>query len=716
MKQVLIKSGVAVVEDVPAPQVDRKYILVAVTRSCVSVGTEVAGLKMSGLPLYRRALKQPENVLRVVEMMHDQGIKRTIDRVRGKLSAGSPTGYSAAGMVIAIGEEVDGFSIGDRVACAGAGIANHAEIINVPVNLAVKIPQFVSDQDAATVTLGAIAMQGVRRTIPTLGETIVVIGLGILGQITMQLLKANGCRVIGTDLDEKKVNLAIQHGMDEGLLGGENLVDRVLRLTDGYGTDAVVVCAATASDDVISQAMQATRKKGRVVLVGDVGLGLKRGDFYSKELDFFISASYGPGRYDPVYEEGGQDYPLAYVRWTENRNMESYLQFIANGQLQLDKLPTENYPVDEAGNAYAKLKGEGEKPLLVFLEYAHGAASIESPSRRVDMGAVKRPSGIIHVGLVGASAFVQGVHLPNMLKLRDRIALHAVMSRTGSSAKAVAKQYEAEYATTDYMEILQDPDIDLVMIATRHNHHGKMVLDALQAGKHVFVEKPLAMQQQELDGIIDFYANAGSPPLLMTGFNRRFSPAIQSAKALLESCSTPSIINYRMNAGFISPDHWIHGEEGGGRNIGEACHIYDLFNYLTNAQVVSINAQSVTPSGKQWLKNDNFIATVKYSDGSICTLTYTSLGSKDHPKEKMDIYVDGMVISMNDYQSLEISGSKQKSWSSSTTQKGQLEELEALVDCLQNGKRWPIPLEQQLLATQISFDVENQITSNASTQ
>ena len=696
-------------EEVPAPQVSPRNVLVAVTCSCVSVGTEMASVRMSGLPLYKRALKQPENVRRVLEMMRDQGIKRTLDRVQGKLAAGSPTGYSAAGVVIAIGEEVEGFSIGDRVACAGAGIANHAEVIDVPVNLAVKIPRAVSDQDASTVTLGAIAMQGVRRAAPTLGETIAVIGLGILGQLTVQILKANGCRVIGTDLDPGKVEIALAHGMDEAVEGETDFVDRVIRLTDGYGADAVIIAAATPSDEVVSQAMRATRKKGRVVLVGDVGLNLRRSDFYTKELDFLISTSYGPGRYDPVYEEGGHDYPIAYVRWTENRNMEAYLHLVANGRVQINDLPIEVYPVEEAGKAYGKLKGDGEKPLLVFLTYPGSQQKTENLSRRVNMGTRRVTSGIIRVGLVGASSFAQGVHLPNMVKLRDKITLHAVMSRTGTSAKAVAKQYEAVYATTDYREILEDPDVDLVMITTRHNLHGPMVLEALKAGKNVFVEKPLAMRREELEDIAEFYDGAETAPLLMTGFNRRFSPAMQRAKTLLANRSTPMIVNYRMNAGYIPPEHWVHGEEGGGRNIGEACHVYDLFNFLTDAEVESVEARAITPTRRQWRKDDNFVATIKYADGSVCTLTYTALGSKTHPKEKMDIYADGLVVSMDDYRSLEVSGRRAKGWSSSTMQKGQLEEMIALIECLKNGGEWPIPLSQQLQATKIAFDVEERI-------
>lgn len=707
VKQVLIKGGEAIVEEVPAPHVGTRNLLVAVRASCVSIGTEVTGLKMSGLPLYRRALRQPDNVKRVLEMMHDEGVKRTLNRVRGKLSAGSPTGYSASGTVIAIGSQVSEFSVGDRVACAGAGIANHAEVLDVPVNLAVKIPRTVSDQDGATVTLGAISMQGVRRTNPSLGETVVVLGLGILGQIAVQMFKANGCRMIGTDLDDSKIDLAMRHGMDWGITASEDFVSKIVRLTDGFGADAVLVTAATTSHDVMSQAMQATRKKGRVVLVGDVGLNLKRSDFYAKELDFFVSTSYGPGRYDPLYEEGGQDYPLPYVRWTENRNMEAYLRLLENGQVRLNELPTEVYALREAGQAYAKLKGEGAKPSLVFLEYdAESAMDGLSGARRVDVSPGETVSGIVRVGLAGAGGFAQGVHLPNMVRIRDRIALHAVMSRTGSNAKAVAKQYQARYATTDYRELLDDSDIDLIMIASRHDLHGAMVLQALRAGKHVFVEKPLALHQDELDAIADFYKDTVVSPLLMTGFNRRFSPAMRRVHALIADRSTPLMVDYRMNAGFVPGDHWVHGLEGGGRNIGEACHIYDLFNYLTGARAESAQAQSITPTAKQWRRNDNFVATVKYDDGSVCNLTYTALGSKDHPKERMDIYVDGTVISMDDYKSLVVSGSTKKGWSSPTVQKGQLQELQALIACLSDGADWPISLQEQLSATQISFDVE----------
>lgn len=709
MKQVLIKAGLAVVEDVPAPQVGHMNILVRVTHSCISVGTEMAGVKMSGMPLYQRALKQPENVKRVLEMMRDQGVKRTMDRVMGKLSAGNATGYSAAGVVVEVGEEVDGFAVGDRVACAGAGIANHAELIDVPVNLAVKVPDGLDTRIASTVTLGAIAMQGIRRAQPTLGETMVVVGLGILGQISAQVLSANGCRVIGVDLDPWRIQLALENGMDIGINPTEeNYCERVFNYTDGMGADAVIVTAATDSSQVISEAMQACRKKGRVVLVGDVGLNLNRADFYKKELDFLISSSYGPGRYDPFYEEGGQDYPIAYVRWTENRNMQAYIDLLDKKKVKLDNLSRQPYPIDRAGEAYDVLKGGGEKPLLVLLEYPErdGYRSTRV-SLRVPAAA---KSGKVRVALAGASSFAQGMHLPNMVKLNDLFTLRSVMSRTGANARAVATQYGAAYCTSDYEEVLKDDEVDLVMVTTRHDLHGSMVLQALRAGKHVFVEKPLALKEEELAEIEHFYADHPHGPLLMVGFNRRFSPALQTVRSILKNRTSPIIANYRLNAGYIPLEHWVHGAEGGGRNIGEACHIYDLFNFLTGtSKLVGINAYSITPESKQWGRNDNFVGTLKYADGSVCTLTYTALGDKCYPKERMEVFADGKVLVMDDYKSVVVHGAKHKGWSSSAAQKGQLEELEALSAALLKGAAWPISLEEQLQVSRTSFEIERQV-------
>lgn len=708
MKQVLIKSGGVIVEDVPAPQVGEKNVLVRVEYSCISAGTELAGVSLSGMPLYRRALKQPENVARVLEMMRDQGVKRTMDRVRGKLSAGSPTGYSAAGRIVAIGAQVEGFSVGDRVACAGAGIANHAELIDVPVNLAVRIPDDVSTEHASTVTLGAIALQGVRRAAPTLGETIVVVGLGVLGQMTAQMLAANGCRVIGIDLDEGRLELARGKGIWRTIdPTDQDYVAQVRRLTDGHGADAVIVTAATPSDEVMSQAFQACRKKGRAILVGDVGLALKRADIYAKELDFLVSTSYGPGRYDPVYEEGGQDYPIAFVRWTENRNMAAYLDLIGSGALDLDGLIAEPFAVERANEAYSVLKSKERSELIVLLKYEDTAPI----TRRVQLRSTGANGDIINVGLAGAGGFAQGMHLPNMVKLRQHYRLKAVMSRTGSNAKAIATQYESDYATTDYNELLADDDINLVLIATRHNLHAPMVLQALEAGKSVFVEKPLALTEAELLAIENFYKGvpADKAPLVMTGFNRRFSPALRAIREGLAERTTPLMATYRMNAGYIPTDHWVHTEEGGGRNIGEACHIYDTFRALVGAPIVDVTARAIQPQGNQWRRNDNFNATLSFADGSVCSLVYTALGDKSHPKERMDVFADGKVAELDDYQAVRFAGLKKAAWSAGSAQKGQFEELEALAEAMKSSSAWPISLEEQLEVSRAALSVEAQI-------
>jgi predicted dehydrogenase/threonine dehydrogenase-like Zn-dependent dehydrogenase len=700
VKQVLIRGGGVVVEDVPAPAASPRSILVRVEWSCVSVGTESASVKLSGLPLYRRALKQPEHARRALEIARNEGLIRTYRRIRGQLSAGVPTGYSAAGVVVDVGDQVDGFAVGDRVACAGAGIANHAELIDVPVNLAVRVPDELGLDTASTVTLGAIALQGVRRAAPSLGECVGVIGLGILGQLTVQLLRASGCRVLATDPDAARVELAVEHGAEDA---SGDFAARVQSLTAGFGADAVIVTAATSSSEPMHDAAQACRRKGRVVIVGDVGLELRRSDLYEKELDVLMSTSYGPGRYDPVYEVEGNDYPVGYVRWTENRNMDEYLRQLAAGSLRLDTLPQERFAIDDAEAAYDALQGE-RRPLLVLLSYPEHA---EVPARTLPLRTVAPRTGVIRVGLVGAGAFAQGSHVPNLLKLKDRFQVRGVASRTGATAKAVADRAGAAYATTEVDELLADPEIDLVLISTRHDLHARQALDALHAGKHVFVEKPLALNTAELAEIEAFYADGGGP-LLMTGFNRRFSPAIARARELLAKRATPLLADYRMNAGYLPLDHWVHGPEGGGRNIGEACHVYDVFDVLVDgAEIRTVSAHAIAADGRRLAANDNFVATVSYGDGSVCTLTYTALGHRDHAKERLEIFADHGVISLDDYKSL--SATAGRGWRATTQQKGHVQELEALAAAISGGGAWPISLEAQLRAMRIAFAVEEQI-------
>lgn len=712
MKQLLLKQGAARLEEVPAPLVGSKHALVRVQFSCVSVGTEAASVVSAAEPLYKRALKHPEKIRRALDMVREQGLARTVERVRGTLAAGQPTGYSAAGEVVAVGDEVEGFKVGDLVACAGAGIANHAELINVPVNLAVAVPTGLSPQHAATVTLGAIALQGVRRTAPTLGETIMVVGLGVLGQLAVQLFKANGCRVVGVDPDARRLEIARRCGMDLGIdPTQDDQVSLVAWMTDGLGADAVVVTAASASSELISLAMRACRKKGRVVLVGDVGLDLKREDFYRKELDFFISTSYGPGRYDPNYEEAGQDYPLAYVRWTENRNMAAYLALLAQGKVDLQALSPEVVDLADAEALYARLAQGQDRPLLALLRYS--AEAPQSPVHSLKLREPGRADGRIRVALIGAGGFAQGMHLPNLVKLRERYEIRWIISRTGSTAKAAATQFGAAFAGTDYREALADPDVDLVLIATRHHLHGAMAREALEAGKHVLIEKPLALLEDEIAAVEAFYTapGSGSRPLLMTGFNRRHSPGIVQIKAMLTRRNAPMMISYRMNAGYLPPDHWVHGPEGGGRNIGEACHIYDLFAFLTDADPVAVEAMAIGASAGGVRRNENFTVTLRYSDGSVASLLYTSLGSPSHPKERMEIYTDGKVLSLDDYRTVSVAGDNAKRWSSPSPQKGQYEELVAMADAISSCSLDERNIRSQLATARLALAIEKQLQS-----
>jgi predicted dehydrogenase/threonine dehydrogenase-like Zn-dependent dehydrogenase len=701
------------VEDIPAPLVEPGTLLVRVKFSTISAGTELSGLKSASQPLWQRALKNPKAVKSAMKMAATHGLTHTRNSIQEKLSKGYPTGYSASGIVLEVGDGIENIQPGDRVACAGAQCAHHAEIICVPQNLTVPLPKNLSLPVASTVTLGTIALQGVRRAQPTLGETFAVIGLGILGQITAQILKANGCRVIGADLDSSRTELAKSLGMDFSFFPEENNnLEHTLRLTDGEGVDGVIITAASPSDEVISNAFKMCRKKGRVVLVGDVGLHLKREDIFQKELDFFISTSYGPGRYDPQYEEKGLDYPIGYVRWTENRNMEEYLNLISKGKVDLEPLIHSSFEISQAATAYETLKKDKEKPMIVLLSYPESEEDTK-PNRVIpNPSAQASKSGKINIALAGAGGFVKGMHIPNLQALNQRYQIHAIASRTGSNASNTAKQTGAQYCTTDYQKILNDPKVDAILIGTRHDQHASMALEALQAGKHVLVEKPLALTRNELEAIRNFYETNKQPPILLTGFNRRFSPFALRIKELIKNRTNPMIINYRMNAGYIPLDHWVHTKEGGGRNLGEACHIYDLFTFFTNSKVISIQACPMRPKTEYYSSCDNFVAALAFEDGSVATFTYTALGSTEFPKEQMEIFSDGKVLMLDDYKQLKIHGSNAGGVTSKLTDKGHKRELEAFAETLGKGGEWPIPLWQQLQATEIALSINEQLISS----
>ncbi len=706
MKQVVIKAGRAVVEDVPAPGVEPGSVLVRVDHSCISAGTEMSAVRQTGAPLWRRALAEPGKVWKALEMLAEKGLARTRDAIEGKLQAGEPTGYSAAGVVLEVGRGVDDILPGDRVACAGASFAHHAEIISVPRNLTVPVPGNLDFKTAATVTLGAIALQGVRRAAPTLGETFAVIGLGVLGQLTVQILRADGCRVIGLDLDRARLALAGELGLDFALHPEDgDALEAAARLTGGVGVDGVIITASSRSDAVVASAFRLCRRKGRVVLVGDVGLALDRADIYRKELDFLVSTSYGPGRYDRRYEEEGLDYPVAYVRWTENRNLAEYLRLCAEGKVRVGPLTAAVYPVEEAARAYEAIGRGGSAAPIVLLSYA---AAAEKPARRLpNPRALPGGGGAVRLAVVGAGGFARGTHLPNLKALPDLYRLRAVVSRTGHAAAAVAGQYGADYSSTDFAEVLRDPEVDAVLICTRHDKHAGMVLAALNAGKSVLVEKPLALTAGELETIEAFYAGAGegaSAPLLMTGFNRRFSPHARIVRQLSRGRREPMVLCCRVNAGRIPLDHWVHSPEGGGRNLGEACHFYDLFTFLADSRVKSVQAASAVPGEGYYTRRDNFAAAVTFEDGSLASLVYTAMGNRDLPKERVECFWEGKAAVIDDYRRLEVRGLK-GDWPEAAD-KGHLEELRAFARAVGRGGEWPIPLWQQLQAARIALAVE----------
>jgi len=482
-----------------------------------------------------------------------------------------------------------------------------------------------------------------------------------------------------------------------------DIVEEIIRYTNGYGTDSVIITAASKSSLVINQAVGMCRKKARIVVVGDIPLDIERKHFYEKELDLLISTSYGPGRYDEKYELRGCDYPYAYVRWTENRNMQEYLNLLSEKKINAESIIERIYPIEEASKAYEELTQSNGRPLIVLLEYNKDSI----PQRKIITAKYKIKHDRINVGIIGAGGFTRAVHLPNLEKLSNIYSIYAVCCKTGSNAERIARQYNAAYAATEYKEILNDNEIDMVLISTRHNLHAQIVIDAAKSGEAIFVEKPMALNEGELNNIAAVLKKTKVP--FMVGFNRRFSLFALKIKDVVSNRINPMIINYRMNAGFIPREHWVHTEEGGGRNIGEACHIYDLFNYFTESEVSSVNAFSINPKTEQFGSNDNFVATIKYKDGSVCNLIYTAMGTKDYPKEQMKIYFDGKIIFLNDYEEMKIYGVKGRGLGLRHQDKGHLNEIQKFAESINNGSGYPIPLRQLIQATEISFEVEKQI-------
>jgi len=695
MKQVVFDGGGRVtVTDVPAPQLASGHVLVRTAYSLISSGTEIGTLRNQSTGLVQRALAHPQLIRDVAQQATRDGLQVVLDRIRGRLEWLTPVGYSLAGIVAETGPGVTGFKPGDRVACAGAEHAHHAEIVSVPQQLTVLVPEGVPLRSAAFTSVGAIALQGVRRSQAALGETVVVIGLGLLGQLTCQLLRAAGCTVIGIEPHPARVKMAERLGITPVLTpDAPDLAETVSQLTRGLGADAVIICAATASDAPVNQAFALARERGRVVLVGDVGMALEREQFYRKELDLVMSRSLGPGRYDPLYEEQGYDYPPAYVRWTEWRNMEAFLEFVRQGRVDPSVLVSAEFDLEAAPAAYESLKASGDT-LAVLLRYADRSEPVQvrTPAHKLMLLPETPPSdGRISVGLIGAGAFAQAVHLPNLRRNPDFV-VHAVMSRHGISARNAAAQVRATYATTDVAQLLGDPEIAVVWIVTPHDSHAELSVQALEAGKHVFVEKPLALTLTDCERVRQAVTASGC--LLTVGFNRRFAPASVLAREHFATISAPRHMIYRVCAAPLPVGHWLDDpERGGGRLLGEGCHFFDWMAWFLREEPVRVWAARVPTSP------ESAAVTLKFDHGSVGTLIYTCAAAADTPKERVEILGGNRTAVIDDFRAVELRCTGQHTRRHRAVGKGHAQHLVSFAQTLQGRAPLAVTVDDGVRAT-----------------
>lgn len=710
MKQIIQSYGTGQVElkETPAPLCKAGGVLVRTRVSLVSAGTERMMIDLARKPLIGKAKERPDLVKKVIDTVNQEGIIKTASKVFARLDEPVPLGYSCAGEVIKTGEDVDEFRIGDKVACAGTGYASHAEVNFVPKNLCAKVPENVSYQDASFVALGAIAVQGMRRCGLNPGEKVAVIGLGLIGQLTVQILSAYGFPVLGIDIDEKKVSKSLQLGLLRGAVIGKDRVEEIAcSFSEGHGVDAVIITASTKSNQPVELAGKICRQSGRVSAVGLVGMEIPRDIYYKKELDFRISCSYGPGRYDASYEEKGVDYPYSCVRWTEKRNMEEFLRLISIGRVNTEQMITHKFRLEDYKNAYKLIleNPAGEDYSGVLLEY--DVKKEHKPLIRLSKGRKKgQAQNLVNIGIIGGGNFTRDVILPGLKKLK-KVNISAVATATGRSAESLGNKYNCQYCTTDYKQILDDDKIDTVFITTRHNLHAKIMTEALKKNKNIFVEKPLCLTPSELSEIIKSYNDVRCTmydvPILMVGFNRRFAPQAVKAKKQFSNRNTPLMINYRINAGYISPDHWVHDpEEGGGRIIGEVCHFVDLLQFLAGAAPVKLYATRLPSKGKV-LADDNVSVVIDFSDGSRGSIVYTAMGDSAIGKEYIEIFSGGTSFVINDFKEGRFTPGRNK---------GHFEELEAFVSAILNGGYSPIPLNEILLATFTTFKIHESLRTS----
>lgn len=696
MKQILVnpKEGKIILEDVPAPLCKDNGVLIRVHYSLISTGTELASFRQSSGESYlKKAILDEDFREKAINFVKSQGIKRSIDLLRGKDNF-SPTGYSGAGIVVDVGKSVADLAIGDRVAYGGS---RHAEIVYAPRNFVVKLPDNVEFKDASFTTLGSIAMQSVRRAKVELGETVLVIGLGLVGQLVNQLLQVAGCHVIGSDLSERRIALAKEFGLEKGIIANkEDIVKEVMDYTDQIRVDAVIISAQSRSSEIINQAMELCRERGRVVVVGDVGLNLDRRPFYLNELDLLISRAYGPGSYDKNYVEKGIDYPIGYVKWTANRNMEEFVKLISQGKVNVKKLISREFDIADVQSAYETLLEGKEDIIAVVLKYDQ--QDVVKPISRIvttSKRKIEKSKNNINVAVIGAGGISKGYHLPNLKKIKGA-NIYAIVSGTGVNAKKVAKEYNANYCTTDYKEVLEDKDVDCVLIATHHNLHKEMIIESAKAGKHIYVEKPMAMNYEDVKEVVKTIRDTGV--ILTVGTNRRYSPLSSMAKEVIKKKGKPVLINYRINTTTLPLGHWVNDPvEGGGRIIGETPHFFDLMYWLLESEPVRIYAECVNNDKKNMIKENNIVSTIKFADGSIASLGYCDFGSSKFTREKVEIFTGGTVIEINDFKEIRTSDGLHKKYNFLNI--GLYESLENFIGVLQGKKNLELGVEDGARST-----------------
>lgn len=698
------RNGELELREVPPPALLPGGVLVRTAASLISAGTEKAVIELGKKSLIGKARERPDLVRQVVGRVRSQGLKNTIESVMTKIDRPLALGYSAAGIVEEIGSEVSSLKVGNRVAIAGAGYASHAEINYVPLNLTSLIPSDVEFEEAAYSTVASIAMQGVRLARPELGELVAVSGLGLIGLIAVQLLKANGCRVIGIDFSRDKVDLGLRLGMDQGIVLEKDDAHRAVdSFSNGRGVDLTFITAATSSNQPIELAGEITRRKGSIVVVGAVGLNIPRDIYYRKELDVKISMSYGPGRYDSSYEEGGLDYPYDYVRWTEQRNLEAVLDLMGRGKLDVRTLTTHRFPFNQASAAYDLIHKGSEPYVGIVLNY-----DLDKPQARIvetKPTTSQKQIETLAIGFIGAGNYASAQLLPH-LKNNPAVQLLGLVSATGLSAKQKADKFGFAYCGTDVKAIIEDSSVDAVFIGTRHSTHADFAIQALNAGKHVFVEKPMVVSEEQLDALCDAYrkANAQKPTGLMVGLNRRFAPMTTQLKGAFKTGEAKQMI-YRVNSGHIPTSTWLHEpHEGGGMLIGEMCHFIDLMYFICEERPTSVVARSLSLNNQKIADRDNLVIVVSFDGGSVGTLCYNTVGSKAFPKERLEVYGGGRVAVLDDFRALEITeGEKVNRTKASNQNKGQEIQVAETVKAFRASGCAPIPFGELVTVMRVIF-------------